>query len=322
VHKVAAATVLAVLLAGCGASSPGSATAPDGHATGGAGTVQRHAIQFDTEAGVLTILLYPEAAPKTVALLEQYVREGYYAGRSFTRTVPGHVIQVTDATGGMTDDARTVPVEANATFHFSAGAAGIARGADPNSGGPEFFLMDYATSHLDGNYTVWGQVLAGLDVVHDIASRPAVDLTPANVPGVPVGPPTDRMALVPVRIVAARLLALALPRAEAAHFPLQVARNVRVGDLRHSLEWPADLHAGSLAQLTWYVRPYRGAAVPTSDLVVSDGSGPLPLGTVVPGIIPFTWAPTAGPHVLTLSQGGQKLAELAVQVPSGTGRLP
>jgi len=68
------------------------------------------------------------------------------------------------------------------------------------------------------------------------------------------------MALVPVRITAARLEQLSLPAATAAHYPLQVAKDVRVGPLRHSLEWPADLRAGATSDLTWYVRASSGAA--------------------------------------------------------------
>lgn len=307
--------LLAVLLAGC--------LAPDDPADGDplrpTGTVERAAIRFDTEAGPLTVLLYPEAAPRTVALMETYVREGYYVGRSFGRTVPGHVIQVVDAAGGATDDARRVPLETDAAFHFSAGAVGIARDVDPNSGGPEFFVMDFATSHLDGNFTVWGQVVAGRGTVHDIATRPAVDFSvvPA-LPGVPVGPPTDRMAVAPVRIVAATLERIALPAAEAAHYPLQVAKNVRSGGLRHSLEWPADLRANATSTLTWYARASQGTA-PVDAVEIRDGRGPLPIAFAAPGIYPFTWRPDApGAHTLTFLQGGKELARLQVPVPAET----
>ncbi|HLF16032.1 MAG TPA: peptidylprolyl isomerase [Candidatus Thermoplasmatota archaeon] len=167
-------------LAGC-LSSNGSAEKP---------TVSREAILFDTEFGPLTVILYPEAAPETVSLLKAYVGEGYYDGRVFYRTVPGHVIQVTDL-HGLTEDARTVPLEPMAGFSFSAGAAGIARSEDPHSGGPEFFLMDFATGHLDGNYTVWGQVVEGLRVVHHAARVPAIEFPrlPGETPSVE-GPPS------------------------------------------------------------------------------------------------------------------------------------
>jgi cyclophilin family peptidyl-prolyl cis-trans isomerase len=316
--------LLAVLLAGClvpEAAVPGPGPTP---APGLAATVERPAIRFETEAGPLLVMLYPEAAPKTVALMEAYVREGYYVGRSFGRTVPGHVIQVADAAGGAIDDARRVPLETNATFHFSAGAVGTARDVDPNSGGPELFVMDFATSHLDGNFTVWGQVVSDLGVVHDIATRPAVDFPAApSVPGVPVGAPFDRMAVAPVRITAATLERISLPAATAAHYPLQVARNVRAGSLRHSLEWPADLRANATSSLTWYIRASSGAAAPLDGVEIRDERGPLPVAFAAAGIYPFTWRPDApGVHTLAFLQGGKELARLQVAVPaSGALRL-
>ncbi|MEA3203605.1 MAG: peptidyl-prolyl cis-trans isomerase, partial [Thermoplasmata archaeon] len=142
--RAALLVLLAALLAGC-VTSPVPAPATPGVDL--AASVTRPAIRFETEAGPLTVLLYPEAAPRTVALMEQYVAEGYYTGRSFTRTVPGHVIQVADASGTATEDGRRAPLETDPAHHFSAGAVGIARDTDPNSGGPEFFVMDFATSH-------------------------------------------------------------------------------------------------------------------------------------------------------------------------------
>jgi cyclophilin family peptidyl-prolyl cis-trans isomerase len=316
--------VLLASLAAAGCLGPSAAPATSSTVPPASGRVERPAIELATDAGAITVLLYPEAAPHTVALMQQYVQEGYYVGRTFTRTVPGHVIQVSDAAGGATDDARRVPLETNASFHFSAGAAGIARDVDPGSGGPEFFLMDYATSHLDGNYTVWGQVVAGLEVVHDIATRPALDSSTVPSLGAPVGLPFDRMAVVPVRITAARLVTLSLPAATWAHYPFEVARNARVGDLRHSLEWPADLHAGSASLLTWYARPYGSASAPAL-VEVRDESGPLPLGAARAGIYHFSWTPpTAGAHTLALWVDGKPVASLAVPVrpAQGSGAAP
>jgi cyclophilin family peptidyl-prolyl cis-trans isomerase len=303
-----------VLLAGCVVPQVPSVPPPGGARPELAASVTRPAIRFETEAGQLTVILYPEQAPQTVALMERYVAEGYYVGRSFGRTVPGHVIQVADAGNGALDDPRRVPLEASPMLHFAAGAVGTARDAAPDSGGPEFFVMDFATSHLDGNYTVWGQVVSGLPVVHDIATRPAIDFTAASVPGVPVGAPFDRMAVAPVRITAARLEQVSLPAATAAHYPLQVAKNLRVGALRHSLEWPADLRANATSDLAWYVRASSGGA-PQESVEIRDERGPLPLRPDVPGAYPFAWRPASpGAHTLAFLQAGKELARLQVQV--------
>lgn len=318
--RTQALALLALLLAAAAAGCTARDRTPLGDGASGGDAprpMERPAIVFETEAGPITVLLYPEAAPKTVALMEQYVAEGYYVGRSFGRTVPGHVIQVADAVNGATDDSRRAPLETNASFHFSAGAVGTARDADPNSGGPELFIMDYATSHLDGNYTVWGQVVSDLATVHDIANRPAVDsstIPPA--PGVPSLLPFDRMAVVPVRITATHLVNLSLPAEVVGHLPLQVARNVRAGDLRHSLEWPADLHAGNASHLTWYIRAYNGAAAPTGLVEVRDGNTTLAVTAAQAGIYPFEWTPShGGDHALSFVHGGIVLARLHVFVP-------
>ncbi|MES2153829.1 MAG: peptidylprolyl isomerase [bacterium] len=300
--------VAVLLLAGCvgGTDHPTAPAQP-------LPSVTREAIRFDTTAGPIVVMLYPEAAPNTTALMKAYVGEGYYDGRAFYRTVPGHVIQVTNAAGGAVgEDARRVPLETDAGYHFSAGAAGIARDVDPNSGGPEIFIMDFATSHLDGNFSVWGQVVQGMDVVHAIARGPAVD-APRLPGGVPNPFPFDRMAVAPVTINATSLVKLTLSGEDAAAFPLDVARNVRVGDFRHSLQWPANLAAGKAAQLEWFVRPYNGAPVPGAEsvrirvdgreLAVGDGGAA--------GAYRFTWTPNSGgPHDLAMYVAGAPWATL------------
>lgn len=309
-----AMAVLLVALAVAGCMAPEAPLDPPP-----ATPVVMEAIEMDTEAGRLRILLYPEAAPATVELMKAYVREGYYVGRAFHRVVPGHVIQVTDAAGGATDDERRVPLEPHAGFHFSAGAVGIARDTDPSSGGPQFFIMDFATSHLDGNYTVWGQVDQGLDVVHRIARGPSV-AAPRAPTGVPSPFPFDRMALEPVAITAARLATVTLTAEEAARYPMQVAQNVRSGAYRHSLDWPADLRAGHAADLTWYVRPTADQPVPVAAAVRIWADGvPMAVANVTdaPGAYAFRWTPApgdAGPRELRLDVDGVAWASLWARV--------
>ena len=268
-------------------------------------------IVLHTGQGDIVLVLYPQAAPQTAALLTTLVKEHYYDGKSFGRVVPGHVIQQVERDGGTaTDDARRVPLEAPPGYHFSAGALGIARGADPNSGGPEFFIMDYATSHLDGNYTVVGQVVEGLDVVHRIARVPAVTF-PAQAQLL-----TDRAALVPVQITTAELRDVALDGDQAAMLPLQVAQNNRTGEYRHSLEWPKDLVVGHASQLTWYIRPYNETpSVDPGQLSLQIDGAPVTLAPEAgyPDILHFTWTPSAmGQHDAILSRNGTAWATLQI----------
>lgn len=270
-----------------------------------------------TDAGAFTVLFYADAAPATVALYKAWIEEGYFEGREFNRVVPGHVIQVIDKVGGFSEDARRVPLEAHESYHFSAGAAGVARAADPDSGGPEWFVMDFATSHLDGNFTVWGQVVEGLDVVRAIARVPAV--------AVPSQPPlsdffTDRQPVRAPVIRSASLVTVTLSPREAAMLPLEVALNARVGDYRHSLEWPRSIAAGATWDLTWFVRPFNGTAPPRAgEVTVQVGGASLPVTEVLeaPGAFRFSWRPPAsGDWNATLVRDGEPMATLAVRVPT------
>ena len=302
------AIALALALAGCLHAAPAASPAPP------AAPVTLPGAVLHTQMGDITWVFYPQAAPQTVAHVSDLIRSRYYDGKGFGRVVPGHVIQQVERDGGTaTDDKGTVPLEAPPGWHFSAGAVGIARGADPGSGGPEFFVMDYATSHLDGNYTVFGQVVAGLDVVHKIARVPAVAF-PSQAQLL-----TDRAAIMPVTITSAQLQDVTLPAAAAAKLPLQVARNVRTGDYRHSLEWPHDLAAGRPSDMTWYVRPYNDTASldPARLGLTIDGTAtaftPEP---GLPDILHLSWTPAAaGSPPATLWLDGKPLATLSIAVP-------
>lgn len=307
--------LLLLLLAGCLSAAPPPATSPEAPPPLPPETYD--AIRFGTDLGPFTVILYGSAAPETVALMRAYANESYYAGRAFYRIVPGHVIQVTDAAGGATEDTRRVPLETSPDHVFSAGALGIARGEEPDSGGPEFFVMDFATSHLNGNYTVWGQVVEGLNMVHRIARGPAIDFRatlapfPPDVQGLA---PSDRMAADPVAIRSADLVRVQVP---GGVYPMQVAQNVRAGDYRHSLEWPRVLRPDVTTDLAWYVRPYNGTAVPAPrDVQVRIAGELLPvLGeATADGVYRFRWTPTdLAERDVTLVAHGADLATLRLR---------
>lgn len=299
---------LTAVLSGCATPAPPSTDPPGA-------TVRYEAIEFETAQGAFTVLLYPDAAPKTVALMKAFVAEGYFVGRAFNRTVPGHVIQVLDLAGEVSEDARRVTVETHPDYHFAMGALGIARGEELDSGGPEFFVMDFGTSHLDGNFTVWGQVSSGMDAVHAIARVPALDGRPH--PAVPLLV-FDRHAVDPPKITGTRLVTVNLPAKEAAQLPYVVAQNVRLGDFRHSADWPADLSPGNESTLRWYVRPYNATAPPAgadvririagSDIAVDEDPG-------APGAYAWRWTPpSSGRFEATLVAGGTEMATLAIVV--------
>lgn len=152
-------------------------------------------VLLQTSQGDITLELYPDKAPKSVANFLQYVRDGFYDGTLLHRAIPGYLVQ-----GGLyTRDLqpkRTRPAvasEADNGLSNLRGTVAVARGADPNSGTAQFFFnlvdnrrLDYAgnQSGLTWGYAVFGKVTKGMDVVDKIAALPTRALGPfaADVP--------------------------------------------------------------------------------------------------------------------------------------------
>lgn len=142
-----------------------------------------------TSQGEITLELYPDKAPKSVANFLQYVRDGFYDGTLLHRAIPGYLVQ-----GGLyTRDLqprRTRPAvssEADNGLSNLRGTVAVARGADPNSGTAQFFfnLVDNRRLDFVGNqsgltwgYAVFGKVIKGMDVVDKIAALPTRALGP------------------------------------------------------------------------------------------------------------------------------------------------
>jgi cyclophilin family peptidyl-prolyl cis-trans isomerase len=163
-RRLAAGPLLALALALPAAASDSAAL----NSTAPAAPAAPERVVLDTTAGTMTIELFPEVAPRTVAHFRRLVGEGWYDGKPFYRVVAGHVIQAGD--GGENDEP-TVPAEFNERPHV-VGAVGLARDEDPDSGSTEFYVCLAPRPHLDGRYTVFGQVVEGLDVLAAIGAVP------------------------------------------------------------------------------------------------------------------------------------------------------
>ena len=125
-------------------------------------------IYLDVETGRIEITLRPDLAPKHVERIKELVREDHYNGLSFHRVIPGFMAQAGcpdgDGTGGTGQK-----IEAEFSDEpYVRGTLGMARTMDPNSGDCQFFITFGETSHLDGQYTVWGQVTEGMEHVDRI----------------------------------------------------------------------------------------------------------------------------------------------------------
>ena len=127
-------------------------------------------LYMDLEAGRVVIELRPDLAPKHVARIKELAREGFYDGIVFHRVIPGFMAQSGDPTGTGRggSDKPDLPAEFSAE-PFVRGTLGMARTSDPNSANSQFFINFAATPHLNGQYTVWGQVVEGMEFVDQIA---------------------------------------------------------------------------------------------------------------------------------------------------------
>jgi peptidyl-prolyl cis-trans isomerase B (cyclophilin B) len=129
------------------------------------------------KGGQITLELFPTDAPKHVENFVKLVRAGFYDGQRFHRVVPGFVVQLGDP------QSKTLPMDhpemgtggpgymIKAEFNsrkFDRGLLGMARKGDPDSAGSQFYIMLGAAPHLNGQYTAFGRVTSGMEVVDQI----------------------------------------------------------------------------------------------------------------------------------------------------------
>ncbi len=125
---------------------------------------------LDLKDGRVTILLRPDLAPKHVERVKKLTREGFYDGIIFHRVIPGFMAQTGDPTGTGTGGSKypDLPAEFSNTATFERGTIGAARSSDPNSANSQFFIDFAPAPFLNGKYTIWGQVIDGMDAVDKI----------------------------------------------------------------------------------------------------------------------------------------------------------
>ena len=125
-----------------------------------------------TVRGDFTIKLRPDLAPKHVNSFVFLAKDGYFDNVTFHRVIPGFVAQAGDQTGtGSGTPGYTIPLEATTSLPYAAGVVGMARTTDPNSAGSQWFIAYAPAPSLDGQYTVFGQVTSGMNVVDCLTPR-------------------------------------------------------------------------------------------------------------------------------------------------------
>ncbi len=142
-------------------------------------TITDEHLFIETNMGTIEIEFYPDVAPNHVAAIQSLVRDGFYDGTKFHRVIPGFMIQGGDP-NSKSDDRSThgtggpdfnIAQEFNNIKH-KRGIVSMARSQHPDSAGSQFFIMvdDMYGPQLDGQYTVWGNVVSGMDVADKIVA--------------------------------------------------------------------------------------------------------------------------------------------------------
>ncbi len=131
--------------------------------------------RITTSRGVVEVELYPDVAPATVASFAALAGAGFHDGTTFHRVVPGFVVQTGDPDGtGWGGPGYRVRSEFSA-IPYEPGTLGMARGMETDTEGSQWFITHDRQPHLTGSYTVFGKVVSGMDVVHQIRQGDRVE---------------------------------------------------------------------------------------------------------------------------------------------------
>lgn len=138
-------------------------------------TIEKKEATIETNKGVIKFRFYHEDAPETVRNFIKLASEQFYDGLKWHRVVPGFVIQggcpQGDGTGG---PGYNVKAEFNAQQHKK-GTVAMARAQDPDSAGSQFYICLAPQPGLDGQYTVFGQLTEGIDIIDTIQVNDAIN---------------------------------------------------------------------------------------------------------------------------------------------------
>ena len=123
---------------------------------------------LETTHGDVVIAMRPDLAPGHVERIKELVREGFYDGVVFHRVIDGFMAQTGDPTGtGTGGSGKKLPAEFSREPH-TRGTVSMARAQNPNSGDSQFFICFEDAAFLNGQYTVWGMVVDGMENVDKI----------------------------------------------------------------------------------------------------------------------------------------------------------
>jgi peptidyl-prolyl cis-trans isomerase B (cyclophilin B) len=171
IGMLAALLVALVMLTPTGAqqpSAPAGKDAPTKGASKGGKKMKQTAVITMEKGGEIAIEFFPDDAPKTVENFVTLAKKGFYDGTTFHRVEPGFVVQGGDPKGnGTGGPGYTIKDEFNKQQHVR-GVVAMARTSAPNSAGSQFYITLAPALFLDGQYTVFGKVTSGMEVVDKI----------------------------------------------------------------------------------------------------------------------------------------------------------
>jgi peptidylprolyl isomerase len=125
-------------------------------------------LYMDVPGGRVVIEMRPDLAPATCAQIKTLVRQGFYDGIVFHRVIDGFMAQTGDPKGdGTGGSGHKLKAEFSNEKHVR-GVVSMARSSDPNSADSQFFIMFGPAPSLDGQYTIWGKVVAGMEYIDKI----------------------------------------------------------------------------------------------------------------------------------------------------------
>lgn len=174
--KYLAALMVAVGLAACSNNAPIAQASQDTQTagsltpTGGTADDPSNTLIMELKTGKVTIQLRPDLAPKHVERIKTLTSQGFYNGLKFHRVIPGFMAQTGDpqGTGAGGSSLPDLPAEFSGV-PFERGTLGAARTTNPNSANSQFFICFTQAPNLNGEYTVFGKVVDGMQHVDQIA---------------------------------------------------------------------------------------------------------------------------------------------------------
>jgi peptidylprolyl isomerase len=159
---------LAIVLLSLGLIAPSAGFAQQAPAPAKEKLDLENTLYLDLEYGRVVIKMLPDVAPKHVARIKELVRQGFYDGIVWHRVIDGFMAQTGDPKGdGTGGSGQKIPAEFHAAKHVR-GAVSMARAANINSADSQWFIVTKDSTFLDNQYTLWGEVVSGMEFVDRI----------------------------------------------------------------------------------------------------------------------------------------------------------